>query len=124
MLLASVFCFGIIRYVLHNRAIIRNRFLESAAVLPYGFPSWKRPDGEKAYTPTEDILEQIATIRKNMQDLSDFTESWGGKRSCALERGGIISFFAGLMLAGFYITSLVFNIDEVYVMRSLIGLLR
>ena len=34
MLLTSVFCFGIIRYVLHNRAIIRDRFLESAAILP------------------------------------------------------------------------------------------
>jgi hypothetical protein len=124
MLLASVFCFGTIRYVLHNRAIIRNRFLESAAILPYGFPSWKRPNGEKAYTPKEDILEQITTIRKNMTDLNDFTERWGGNLSYTLERGGIIFFLAGLMLAGFYIISLVFNIDEVYVIRSLIGLLR
>ena len=32
MLLTSVFCFGInqLRYVLHNRAIIRNRFLENS----------------------------------------------------------------------------------------------
>jgi hypothetical protein len=124
LLLASVFCFGIFRYVLHNRAIIRNRFLGSAAVLPYGFPLWKRPNGEKAYIPTKDILEQITTIRKNMKDLDDFTERWGGKRSSALGNGGIIFFLAGLMLAGFYITSLIFKIDEAYVIRSLIGLLR
>jgi hypothetical protein len=124
LLLASVFCFGIIRYVLHNRAILRNRFLENAAVLPYGFPSWKRPNGEKVYTTEEEILEKIIIIRRNSKDLDDFTDHWGGKRSCALEHGGIIFFLAGLMLAGFYITFLVFNIDEAYVIRSFIDLLR
>jgi hypothetical protein len=124
LLLASVFCFGIYRYVLHSRAIIENSLLGSARELPYGFPSWNRPNGEKAYTPMEDILEQITTIRKNMKDLDDLAEHWGGMRQRALERGGIIFFLAGLMLAGFYITSLVFNIDEAYVIRSLIGLLR
>jgi hypothetical protein len=124
LLLASVFCFGIFRYVLHDRAIIRNRFLESAAVLPYGFPSWERPNGEKAYASNEDILKQITTIRKNMKDLDDFTGRWGGKRSSALGNGGVIFFLTGLMLAGFYITSLVFNIDEAYLIKSLIDLLR
>jgi hypothetical protein len=117
LLLASVFCFGIYRYVLHNRAIIENLFLKSASELLYGFPSWNLPNGEKAYSPKE---EQITTIRKNMKNLHDFTDRWGGKRSCALEYGGIIFFLTGLMLAGFCITSLVFNIDEAYVIRSLV----
>jgi len=124
LLLASVFCFGIYRYVSHNRAIIENLFLKSAGELPYGFPSWNRPNGEKAYMSKEDILEQIATIRKNGKILDYFTDRWGGKRSCALESGGTIFFFIALMLAGFYITSLVFNIDEAYVIRSFVGLLR
>lgn len=124
LLLASVFCFGIIRYVLHNRALLKSRFLENAAVLPYGFPSWKRPNGEKVYTTRQGILDQITIIRKNREDLVDFSDRWGGKRSCALEHGGIIFFLAGLMFAGFCIIFLVFNIDEEYVLRSFIGLLR
>lgn len=124
LLLASVFCFGIYRYVLHNRAIMGDRFLKSACELRYGFPSWNRPNGEKAYMSQEERLEQITTIRKNRKNLDDFTDRWGGTRSSALASGGMIFFLIGLMLAGFYITYLVFNIDEAYVIRSLVGLLR
>ncbi len=120
LLLASVICFGIFRYVLHHHAIIESRFLENVGELPHGFPKWKLPNGEKAQASREDILEHITTIRKSMKDLDDFTGRWGGKRSVALESGGIIFYLTGLVLAGFYITFLIFNIDEMYVIRSII----
>ncbi len=123
LLLASVICFGVYSYVLHHRAIIESRFLENVGALSHGFPKWKLPNGEKAQTSMEDILEHITTIRKNMNDLDDFANRWGGKRSSAIESGGIIFYLTGLVLAGFYITSLVFNIDETYVIRSIIDVI-
>jgi len=123
LLLASVICFGVYRYVLYHRAIIESRFLENVGALPHGFPKWNLPNGEKAQASMEDILEHITTIRKNMKDLDDFAYRWGGKRSCALENGGIIFYLTGLLLAGFYITSLIFSIDETYVIRSIIDVI-
>lgn len=121
LLLASVVCFGVYRYVLYHRAIIESRFLENVGALPYGFPKWKLPNGEKAQASMEDILEHITTVRKSMDDLDDFAGHWGGNRSVALERGGMMFYLAGLVLVSFYVISLIFNIDEMYLIRLIIG---
>lgn len=111
--------------MLYYRAIKKEDLLKCVSMLSYCTQKYKHPNGdEERYATPDDVLEQIATARKKMKDLDDFKERWGGRRSQVLESGGIIFFLTGLLLAGFYITSLVFNIDETYLIRSIIDLLR
>lgn len=124
LLLVSAFCFGIFRYVLYDHAIRQNRFLDNLGILPYAAQICKLRTGEKVYKPETDIIEHIATIKENLEDLSDFSDRWGGKRSCILDKLGIAFFLAGLMVVSFFIASLIFKIDEANVITSIIDRLR
>ncbi len=122
LLLASVICFGIYRYVLHYHAIAKADLLNGVGMLSYGVQKYKRPNGnEEIYTSQKEILEHISAIRETMKDLDNFTERWGGRRSQVLESGGIFFFLTGVVLAGVYIISLTFSIDEAYIIQSTIN---